>query len=60
MLEFAYRLCRHNGGAAGVDEERFEDIEAYGVERWLGELTQELRSETYRSEERRVGKECRL
>jgi group II intron reverse transcriptase/maturase len=48
VLEFAYRLCRHNGGAAGVDEERFEDIEAFGVDRWLGELTEELRSKIYR------------
>ena len=48
VLEFAYRLCRRNGGAAGVDGERFEDIEAYGLGRWLGELTEELRSKTYR------------
>jgi RNA-directed DNA polymerase len=27
--------CKANQGAAGVDEERFEDIEAYGLERWL-------------------------
>jgi RNA-directed DNA polymerase len=26
---------------------RFEDIEAYGVKRWLDELTQELKSRTY-------------
>jgi retron-type reverse transcriptase len=31
-----------------VDGERFADIEAYGVERWLGELTEELRKKTYR------------
>jgi retron-type reverse transcriptase len=31
-----------------VDGERFEDIEAYGVERWLGGLTEELRKKTYR------------
>lgn len=47
VLEFAYRRCRLNGGAAGVDGERFEDIEAYGVERWLGERTEELRKKTY-------------
>src|SRR5215467_11813613 len=28
--------------------QRFEDIEEYGRKRWLGELTQELRSRTYR------------
>jgi len=31
-----------------VDGQSFEDIEAYGVERWLGELTQELKGKTYR------------
>jgi group II intron reverse transcriptase/maturase len=50
VLEFAYRCCRHNGGAAGVDGERFEDIEAYGTERWLGELAEKLRDKTYRPE----------
>ncbi|MEN8185379.1 MAG: group II intron reverse transcriptase/maturase [Myxococcota bacterium] len=48
VLDFAYRLCLRNGGAPGVDGERFEDIEAHGLERWLGELTEELRSKTYR------------
>jgi group II intron reverse transcriptase/maturase len=48
VLEFAYRRCRHNGGAPGVDGERFEAIEAYGVDRWLGELTEELKRKTYR------------
>jgi len=48
VLEFAYRRCLHQGGAPGVDGERFEDIEAYGRERWLGELTEELRKKTYR------------
>jgi group II intron reverse transcriptase/maturase len=50
VLKFAYRCCLHNGGAAGVDGERFEDIEAYGVERWLGELAEQLRNKTYRAE----------
>jgi RNA-directed DNA polymerase len=50
VLEFAYRRCRHNGGAAGVDGEGFDAIEAYGVERWLGELTEELKEKTYRAQ----------
>ena len=50
VLEFAYRSCRHNGGAAGVNGERFEDIEAYGTERWLGELAEQLRDKTYKPE----------
>jgi RNA-directed DNA polymerase len=48
VLAFAYQCCRANGGAAGVDGQSFEAIEAYGVERWLGELAQELKSRTYR------------
>jgi RNA-directed DNA polymerase len=47
VLAFAYECCRANGGAAGVDGQRFEDIETYGVERWLDELAQELKSRTY-------------
>ncbi len=50
VLEFAYRCCRRKGGAAGVDSERFADIEAYGTERWLGELAEQLRDKTYRPE----------
>ena len=38
-------LCRSNDGAPGVDGQTFEDIEAYGVERWLDELAEELRDE---------------
>jgi RNA-directed DNA polymerase len=48
VLAFAYACCKANGGAAGVDGQRFEDIEEYGVERWLNELAEELRSRTYR------------
>ncbi len=47
VLAFAYRRCKANGGAAGVDGQRFKDIEAYGVERWLGELAEALRKKTY-------------
>ncbi len=48
VLTFAYECCKANGGAAGVDNQTFEDVEAYGTERWLDELTQELKSRTYR------------
>ena len=30
VLSFAYARCKANGGAAGVDGQTFEDIEAYG------------------------------
>src|SRR5229473_6531530 len=47
VLAYAYERCKANGGAAGVDSQTFENIEAYGRERWLDELTQELKSRTY-------------
>lgn len=47
-LAQAYWRAKANAGAAGVDGVRFEDIESYGVERWLAELRQELVDETYR------------
>jgi RNA-directed DNA polymerase len=47
VLAFAYARCRANGGASGVDEQTFADIEAYGLEKWLGELTEELQQKTY-------------
>lgn len=47
ILQFAYRCCRQNGGAAGVDGQKFENIESYGIERWLGELAEELRNKSY-------------
>ncbi len=48
ILAHAYAQCRSNKGAPGVDGQDFEDIEAYGVPRWLGELALALRQETYR------------
>jgi RNA-directed DNA polymerase len=48
VLEFAYARCRVNDGAPGVDGQTFEEIEAYGRDRWLDELTEALRNQTYR------------
>src|SRR5262252_3331250 len=48
VLAFAYQCCKANGGAEGVDGQSFEDIEEYGVERWLDEVAQELKSRMYR------------
>ena len=47
FLMEAWVQVRRNGGSAGVDGERFKDIEAYGVEGWLGELARDLREGTY-------------
>ena len=48
VLAHAYECCRANRGAPGVDGQTVEDIEAYGVKRWLGELAEELKKKTYR------------
>src|SRR3977135_927020 len=47
-LAHAYAQCRSNKGAPGVDGQDFADVDAYGVQRWLGELALALRQETYR------------
>ena len=46
LLE-AWGMVRRNGGAAGVDGVTVADIEAYGVEHWVGELSRDLRDGTY-------------
>jgi len=48
ILAHAYAQCRSNKGAPGVDGQDLADIEAYGVERWLGELALALKEEKYR------------
>jgi RNA-directed DNA polymerase len=50
VLAHAYALSKSNGGVPGVDGVRFEDIEAYGRERFLAELREELREKRYRPE----------
>jgi retron-type reverse transcriptase len=50
VLAHAYALCRSNRGAPGVDGQDFADVEAYGVEWWLGELALALKEESYRPE----------
>ncbi|WP_169704229.1 hypothetical protein [Candidatus Kuenenia stuttgartiensis] len=50
MLHFlreAYKRCKANGGSAGADGITFEDVESYGVEKFLGEIIEELENKTY-------------
>ena len=48
ILAHAYAQCRSNKGAPGVDGQDFAEVDAYGVQRWLGELALALKEETYR------------
>ena len=50
VLAEAYRRCRHNDGAAGVDTITFEAIETQGAEQWLDQLREELRKKEYRAQ----------
>jgi len=50
VLAYAYARCRSNKGAAGVDGQKFDDIEAYGADRWLGELAEALRNKTCKAQ----------
>src|SRR6266581_5281103 len=50
ILEHAYALARHNGGAPGVDGQSFAQIEKAGREEWLSSLREELRTRTYRAQ----------
>jgi len=47
VLQAAWERCRANDGAPGIDRQTFRDIEEYGLERWLDELTEELRTKRY-------------
>ncbi len=47
VLSFAYALCYANRGQPGTDGQTFQDIASYGTDRWLDELAEDLRKETY-------------
>ncbi len=48
VLREAWRRVKGNRGAAGVDRMTLAEVEAYGVERMLGELQDALRDGSYR------------
>jgi RNA-directed DNA polymerase len=50
VLQYAFYRCLANQGVAGVDGVTFEWIEGYGEEKWLDELAEELRQQTYRTQ----------
>jgi RNA-directed DNA polymerase len=48
ILQHAFNCCLANRGVAGVDGVTFDGIKAYGEEKFLDELAEELRQQTYR------------
>jgi RNA-directed DNA polymerase len=48
VLYRAWEQVRQNRGAAGIDGETIEAVEAYGVERMLAELRERLEAKRYR------------
>ena len=53
-LKQAYFDAKRNGGAPGIDGVTFADIEKAGVEAFLGQIRDELVSETYRPMRNRI------
>lgn len=48
MLRESYRKAKTNGGSPGIDGKDFKYIEEYGLERFLTELGDDLRKQTYK------------
>jgi len=48
ILEEAYKRSKTKGGSPGIDKQTFSDVEKYGREKFLAELSEELRKRTYK------------
>lgn len=48
ILQEAWKRVKQNGGAGGIDKVSIEDVKAYGEEKLLDEIANELRTDTYR------------
>ena len=48
VLREAYRQAKRNRGTAGIDNMTFNDIEVYGVDKYLEEIRKELVEQTYK------------
>ncbi|CAN7490764.1 group II intron reverse transcriptase/maturase [Variovorax sp. LjRoot84] len=50
ILQEAWRRVKANRGAAGVDRQSIDQIQQYGVDRFLGEIAATLRAGDYRAQ----------
>ena len=48
ILAEAWKRVKQNGGAGGIDKVSIADVKAYGEEKLLYEIAEELQTETYR------------
>ena len=48
ILEEAWKRVKRNGGTGGVDKVSIDDVKAYGEEKLLDEIAEELRTDKYR------------
>lgn len=48
ILRESWKRVKANGGSPGIDKVTIEDVESYGVNKYLSELGEELRCQTYR------------
>lgn len=48
ILEEAYKRSKSKNGKPGIDKQSFKDVEKYGREKFLTELSEELRKRTYK------------
>lgn len=49
MLKEAWKRVKMNKGAAGYDRMSISDVEKYGVDKYLAEIEEEIRNETYKA-----------
>ena len=50
FLKESWKRVKANKGAAGYDKVTFSDIKKYGVEQYLAEIAEELKTETYKAQ----------
>jgi group II intron reverse transcriptase/maturase len=48
ILRESWKRVKQNAGSPGIDRVTIEDIESYGIEKYLKELGEELRTQRYR------------